>query len=290
MKIFLDILRGCAIGIANIIPGVSGGTLAVSMGIYDKILEAVTGLFKQFKKSLLTLLPYGIGVVIGLVGLSLGIEYLFAHFPLPTALLFIGLILGGVPVIFRHIKGKKVGIIGILLFIAFFAILILLPLIAGNERTDLELIPGIFTAVKLFFIGMLASATMIIPGVSGSMILMSIGYYSPIISSINDFVRALTVLDITALLTNAALLVPFGIGVLLGIFYIAKLITFLLKKFEVYTYCAVLGLVMASPYAILTSFEFGSVTPVSVIIGILMLLIGGIAAYFLGRSSGQTEE
>jgi len=97
MKFIFDILRGCAIGIANIIPGVSGGTLAVSMGIYDKIISSVTGLFRHFKKSIITLLPYGIGMVVGLLGLSFIIEFLFARYPLPTVLLFIGLILGGVP-------------------------------------------------------------------------------------------------------------------------------------------------------------------------------------------------
>ena len=75
MKFLLDILRGCAIGIANIIPGVSGGTLAVSMGIYDKIIGSVTGLFRHFKKSVTTLLPYGIGMVVGLLGLSFIIEF-----------------------------------------------------------------------------------------------------------------------------------------------------------------------------------------------------------------------
>lgn len=284
MKFFFDILRGCAIGIANIIPGMSGGTLAVSMGIYDKIINSVTGLFRHFKQSILTLLPYAIGMVAGLLGLSFIIEFLFARYPLPTVLLFIGLILGGVPALAKRIKGKHIGVLGVVLFCLFFLLLVLLPIIAGEERTDLVLTPDAVTIMKLFFVGAVASATMIIPGVSGSMILMSLGYYAPILSSITAFVRAALALDIPAALTECAILVPFGIGVLVGVFAIAKLISFLLARVETYTYCAVLGLVMASPISIFTAFKIPAPTVFIVILSPIALLAGFFAAYFLGKS------
>ena len=288
MKFLFDILRGCAIGIANIIPGVSGGTLAVSMGIYDKIIGSVTGLFRHFKKSFTTLLPYGIGIVAGLLGLSFIIEFLFARYPLPTILLFIGLILGGVPALWQRVKGHKIGIPGTLLFFAFFVLLILLPIIAGEERTDLVLTADAVTIIKLFFIGVIASATMVIPGVSGSMILMSLGYYAPILASINNFVRAVLDFNISAALTECALLVPFGIGVLVGIFAIAKLIEFLLSRFETYTYCAVLGLVAASPISIFTAFRIPAPSVLILVLSPITLTAGFAAAYFLGKA-GEAE-
>ena len=284
MKFLFDILRGCAIGIANIIPGVSGGTLAVSMGIYDKIINSVTGLFRHFKKSVVTLLPYGIGMVLGLLGLSFIIEFLFARYPLPTILLFIGLIFGGVPALWTRIKGKKIGIPGILLFLIFFVLLTLLPVIAGEERTDLTLTVDVLTLIKLFFVGIIASATMVIPGVSGSMILMSLGYYAPILSSITNFVRAVLDFNISAALAECALLVPFGIGVLVGIFAIAKLIEFLLARFETYTYCAVLGLVAASPISIFTAFQIPAPSALILVVSPIALAAGFAAAYFLGKS------
>lgn len=290
MKFFFDILRGCAIGIANIIPGVSGGTLAVSMGIYDKIISSVTGLFRHFKKSVTTLLPYGIGMVAGLLGLSFIIEFLFARYPLPTVLLFIGLILGGVPALWQRIKGQKIDVIGILLFLAFFVLLILLPILAGEERTDLVLTPDAVTIIKLFFIGIIASATMVIPGVSGSMILMSLGYYAPILSSITNFVRAVLDFNISAALAECALLVPFGIGVLVGIFAIAKLIEFLLARFESHTYCAVLGLVAASPISIFTSFRIPTPSVLILISSVITLAAGFSAAYFLGKADGSENK
>ena len=288
MKFLFDILRGAAIGVANIIPGVSGGTLAVSMGIYDKIINSVTGLFRHFKKSVITLLPYGIGMVLGLLGLSFIIEFLFARFPLPTVLLFIGLILGGVPALWKRIKGKKINAISICLFALFFALLVLLPFIAGEERTDLVLTPDAATVIKLFFVGIIASATMVIPGVSGSMILMSLGYYAPILSSITDFVRAVLDFNISAALAECVLLVPFGIGVLVGIFAIAKLIEFLLARFETYTYCAVLGLVAASPISIFTSFNIPAPSILILVISPIALAAGFAAAYFLGKH-GESE-
>lgn len=290
MKFLLDILRGCAIGIANIIPGVSGGTLAVSMGIYDKIIGSVTGLFRHFKKSVTTLLPYGIGMILGLLGLSFIIEFLFANYPLPTVLLFIGLILGGVPALWSRLKGKNTGVTGILLFAVFFALLILLPFIAGEERTDLVLTADVLTILKLFFVGMIASATMVIPGVSGSMILMSLGYYAPILSSINNFVRAVLDFNISAALTECAILVPFGIGVLVGVFAIAKLISFLFARFEGYTYCAVLGLVAASPISIFTAFQIPAPTVIILIISVITLAAGFAIAYFLGKAHDTYEE
>ena len=288
MKFLFDILRGAAIGVANIIPGVSGGTLAVSMGIYDKIIGSVTGLFRHFKKSVVTLLPYGIGMVLGLLGLSFIIEFLFARYPLPTVLLFIGLILGGVPALWQRIKGKKIDAVCILLFALFFVLLVLLPVIAGEERTDLVLTPDVVTIIQLFFVGVIASATMVIPGVSGSMILMSLGFYAPILSSITNFVRAVLDFNISAALAECALLVPFGIGVLVGVFAIAKLISFLLARFETYTYCAVLGLVAASPISIFTAFKMPAPSALILVISPIALAAGFAAAYFLGKH-GETE-
>lgn len=288
MKFLFDILRGAAIGVANIIPGVSGGTLAVSMGIYDKIIGSVTGLFRHFKKSVVTLLPYGIGMVLGLLGLSFIIEFLFARYPLPTVLLFIGLILGGVPALWQRIKGKKIDAVCILLFALFFVLLVLLPVIAGEERTDLVLTPDVVTIIQLFFVGVIASATMVIPGVSGSMILMSLGFYAPILSSITNFVRAVLDFNISAAFAECALLVPFGIGVLVGVFAIAKLISFLLARFETYTYCAVLGLVAASPISIFTAFKMPAPSALILVISPIALAAGFAAAYFLGKH-GETE-
>ena len=127
MSFILDIIRGAVIGVANIIPGVSGGTMMVTMGIYDKLIGSITGIFKQFKKSIKTLLPYGIGMVVGIVAFAFLLKkVLIPKFPLPTAFAFIGLIVGGVPLLVKKTKAsKKANLVPcVLLFALFFAMII----------------------------------------------------------------------------------------------------------------------------------------------------------------------
>ena len=281
MKFVKDILRGIAIGIANIIPGVSGGTMMVSMGIYDEVICAVTGVFKHFKESVRTLLPYAIGMGIGIVGLSFVIGYLFAEYPLQTAMLFIGLIFGGLPLIFPKVAGKKPRIAEIVVFVAFFGLIIWMQFWGEGNSQVLAVEPK--TMVTLFFVGALAAATMVIPGVSGSMMLMSLGYYTPIIDHINAFVIALVTLDFGTVWYCMGILMPFGIGVLLGIFIIAKLVEHLLKQHERMTYFAILGLVTSSPIAVLAGMNLGTVSIAAIIAGVAMFGVGMTIAWILGK-------
>ena len=163
MKLLKDILKGAVIGISNIIPGVSGGTMAVSMGIYDTIISAITHLFKDFKQSVKTLLPYFIGMGLGIVGLSFLIEYLFKHLPLQTSCLFIGLILGGLPIITSKIKGKKLSACHIILFLIFFILIIGMQLIKGERITELKMSFDVLQMIKLLGIGVIASAGKSLP-------------------------------------------------------------------------------------------------------------------------------
>lgn len=283
MKLIKSILKGIVIGVANAIPGVSGGTMMVSMGIYDEIIGCVTKLFSQMKKSILTLLPYGIGMAIGLVGLSYGIQFLLANYALQTSLAFVGLVLGGVPVLYGHVKGKKLGFSHGLVFAIFFAFILAMQFLGegGGQQASLALSP--WSLVKLFLVGVIAAATMVIPGVSGSMMLMLLGYYYPIINTITTAVDGLRERDMGQILEAAGVLAPIGVGVLLGIFGIAKLIEYLLQRYEGHTYCGILGLVIASPIAILMEVELPAIN-VGVALGSLVCFVAGlVAAYFLGR-------
>ncbi len=284
MKAIKDIIRGIVIGIANAIPGVSGGTMMVSMGIYDKIIYSVTHLFKEFKKSVLTLLPYGIGMAIGIVGLAFAIEAMYAHIPFQTNLLFIGLILGCLPILTNKLKGQKLGVSHAIIFLIFFAGVILLKYVGDStEEVSVALTVDFVSLVKLFFVGIIASATMVIPGVSGSMMLMIMGYYTPVISSITDFISALMTGDFKQVLHICCILAPFGIGVVFGIFAIAKLIEVLLNRFETLTYAGILGLVVSSPVVILMGTALAGLNVVTILTGVLTLAVGIGVALCLGK-------
>ena len=278
-----NILKGIVIGLANIIPGVSGGTMAVSMGIYDKLIHCVTHLFKEFKKSVLFLIHIFLGAGIAVVGLTFVIPTMFARFPLQTNLLFIGLIVGGLPAVWKKVKGQSVRAGHILAFLIFFALVAGMAAFGESEGKAADLSFGVLNVIKLFGVGVIASATMIIPGVSGSMILLLLGYYNPVIGAIKDFITALAAFDMPGILTGVGILMPFGFGVVFGIFAIAKIIEVIFVKFPLYAYWAIIGLIAASPIAILLAGELGTITVIAVLTGAAALAVGVIIAMKLGE-------
>ena len=284
LQYLLKILRGALIGLANVIPGVSGGTMMVSMGIYDTLIHCITHLFREFVKSVKTLLPYVIGMVLGILGLSFAVTWGLESFPLQTNCLFIGLILGGLPAILAEVKTEKKGAVGAVLFVLFFALVIVLQLLRAEHVNTVA--PSFAEVIRLFFLGALASATMVIPGVSGSMILMLLGYYQPVMAALKGLTTSLAAGDMAVFGSHIAILLPFAVGIVVGIFAIAKLIEILLRRRKGYTYCAILGLVAASPVVILmNAFASGAVLTVpAVLMGAVMLLIGFAVAWVLART------
>lgn len=275
MNMFKNIIKGMMIGIANIMPGVSGGTLAVSMGIYDKLIHCITHILSEFKESMKFLLPIFAGAGIALVALTFVIEALFQYYPIPTNLLFIGLIVGGLPPVVTKVKSHKLSFGHILAGLLFFVLVVGMAMMGGNGNRQVTLNFGIVPMIKLVLVGIIAAATMIIPGVSGSMVLLILGYYQPIIQQITVFCTAVITLDMAGILHGVAILLPFGIGVLIGILGIAKIIEIIFEKYPLYAYCAIIGLIAASPIAILVCSNF-----VGFSVSVLLISIVTFAAGF----------
>lgn len=278
-----SVLKGMVIGIANIVPGVSGGTMMVAMGIYDKLIHCITHLFKEFKQSVLFLLPIAIGMGVAIILSALGLDYLFENVPLQTNLLFVGLILGGLPAIWKNVKGNSVRIGHIVAFLAFFALVVCMAVFGGGEGSSADLSFTVGNVLILFGVGIIASATMVIPGVSGSMVLLLLGYYNPILSAVSDFIKAVLAFDVDGILQGFGILIPFGLGVVAGIFAIAKLVEIIFNKFPMYAYWAIIGLIIASPIAIFAMGTFPAITVVGVITGIIALVAGFVIAMKLGE-------
>lgn len=283
MNLIKDFFKGILIGIANIIPGVSGGTMAVSMGVYDQLISAITGIVKNFKRSMRILLPILIGAVAGIGGLSFVIKYLLENYPLQTSTLFIGLILGGLPILFSHVKGAKIGVPHVILFIIFFAVVVAMAIFNGSTDTATDITVNFGTVIQLFLVGIIASATMIIPGVSGSLVMMILGFYNIIISNISTMLTSLAKLDMPGILHGVGIFVPFGLGVIAGIVIVAKVIEWLFAKQPILTYSAIFGLVIASPIAIVYKIGFDSISVLGVLVSIVTFAIGFAVAYFLGK-------
>ena len=295
MKALLDILRGVVIGVANIIPGVSGGTMAVSMGVYDRIIGAVSNLFKDFKRSILTLLPLDIGMGVGIVAFGYVLRYLLEYHTLATCLTFVGLILGGLPILWGRLQqglaSKKSGSIGageVICFLLLLAFGVGMALMQGSEETvrALTLTPG--TVVLLLALGVIASATMVIPGVSGSMVLMVLGYYSTILELVTGCVDGLLAGNWQLILHNVCLLAPFGVGVALGIFGIAKLIEYLFNHFPSQTFAGIIGLIVSSPFALLyASGALGAFSVPGLIAGLVLGAAGAWVTLLMGKADPE---
>lgn len=278
-----SILKGVVIGIANIVPGVSGGTMMVSMGIYDKLIHCITHLFSEFKKSVMFLIPIAIGMVLAIAASSFGLTWLFDNFPIQTNLLFIGLILGGLPAIWKNVKGNRIRVGHVIAGLLFFALVVGMAAMGESEGTAADLSFGFVNVLKLFGVGIIASATMVIPGVSGSMVLMLMGFYYPVLNAVKDFFSALAHFDVNGIITGLGILIPFGLGVVAGMFGIAKLVEIIFEKFPMYAYWAIIGLIIASPFAILLMGTFPAVTIINVLTGVAAMAVGVVIAMKLGE-------
>ena len=270
------------VGIANIIPGVSGGTMMVAMGLYDKLIHAITHLKSEFRESLKLLVPIFLGAAIAIVALSRLFEFLLTNYPIPTNFAFCGLIAGSLPFIFKKVKGHAVSVGKGVCFVIFFAVVILMAVMGETSGNAADVSFGFINVVKLLVVGIIAAATMVIPGVSGSMMLMLLGYYDTILKTINKFMDALIAFDIQDILVQCGILIPFGIGVILGIFLIAKLIEFIFSKAEIHAYYAIIGLILASPIAILLKTDWSDFSVLMLVTGIITFVLGWFVSSKLG--------
>lgn len=271
------IIKGFFFGIANVIPGVSGGTIAITMGIYEELIGSISNFFKDPKKSIKYLIPIGIGAVLSILSMSKLISYSLDKYPAPTTLFFIGLIIGGIPLLTRKVKNEKVKPLNIILFLITFGIVMAMTFMgSGTNELDFSNI-NLLNIILLLLIGMVAAGTMVIPGISGSFVLMLIGAYKPIIGVVGDLT------NFSNLTYNLSVLAPFGIGVVIGIIGIAKILEYLFKNFEVQTYYAVLGFIIASIIALITGIIGVKVSTMELVIGIILFIVGTIIGYKLGE-------
>lgn len=279
------VLKGFFMGIANVIPGVSGGTIAIILGIYEEFIGAISNLLKNLKKNLKFLIPIFIGMGLAIITMSKVIGYSYDEFPLPTLMFFVGLVFGGIPMLMKNIDNKKEKkkISNFIIALITFSLVIFLAsykfIFSMNSEVSFSSM-NIVSYILLFMVGVIAAATMVIPGVSGSLVLMILGYYYPIINTINALFKE-------DFIGNAFILGIFGLGIVIGIVAISKLLELLFKKYKVKTYFGVLGFVFASIIAIPLSacIELNSipVTIDQVIVSIIMLVIGTIISYKLGE-------
>ncbi len=277
---FIRVGQGAAIGVSMIIPGVSGGTMAVLMNVYDKLISAISNLRKDFKNSFFFLLPIVIGAVAAVGALIYPIKILLDYAPFPTVMLFTGLMLGTCPKLLKDgiKKGfKKLDIIAVLVPLAVVIAICFIPNMGAADLTTGMPVWGYFV---LILIGALASCALVVPGISGSLLLLIFGYYN----SILDTFSALK----TSFGHSVLVLFLFAVGLIIGFFSIAKLMKLFLNKFPRATFWAIIGFVIGSFPAIFLTFNgnfpdhtYATLDSIQIALGVIFIVAGAVASYFL---------
>lgn len=229
------------------------------------------------------LIPIFIGIAIAIVALSRLFEFLLEVYPIPTNLAFCGLILGSLPFITNKVKNKGFNMSMAIPCLIFFILVIAMAVVSETTGMKADLSINVVNVLLLFIVGIIAAATMVIPGVSGSMMLMCLGYYEPILQTINLAIDSLVHFDLNALFYCLGVFIPCGLGIVVGVFAIAKLVEWLFARFEVQTYWAIIGLIVASPIAILINTNWASFSIIQLLVGILTFALGWYAASKLGE-------
>jgi putative membrane protein len=284
-------LNGLAFGITETIPGVSGGTIAIILGFYNELIETINHFTENYKRYLKFLIPILLGAASGILLFSSIINYLLTNHSFPTMLFFIGLITGIIPLIFSKVKepGQKLKISEILLMLIPFLILIIISELKGISISEPEEAinnVNIPFMIFIFFAGMIAAAALIIPGISGSFILLLLGLYPLIIYSISSIRIFLSdSSNITLLINILKILIPLGIGIIIGGLSMARLIEKLLKNYHKIVYSVILGLLSGSVVVLFKNpivYKSG-ISVIIIIIGIITLSLGAVLSHNIGK-------
>lgn len=292
---FLNVLKGGLIGVALITPGFSGGTVAVVLGIYYGLVSAVAGLLKNFKKNFLFLLPFAIGMVVAVAALIIPMRLAFEYIPLPIICLFVGLMLGGMPPIAKEAgKPTPLLILAFVLACAFAVGICFIPVPEGMEAGEQANV-GVYFA--LAGVGLIAACGFVVPGISGSMIMMIFGFYYYVLGAGENLLKFNNVGN------SLLILFVFTIGVIAGFFLISFLMKIFITRYKRGTYYAILGFLVGSVFSIYykqdTLITDIMPLPAFIVLSVLLFAVGFAASFIFcklterkreDKNSSQTEE
>ncbi|MDR2518765.1 MAG: DUF368 domain-containing protein [Spirochaetaceae bacterium] len=260
---------GLVLGMANVIPGVSGGTIAVAFNIYHRLIGIITPDIKKIAGAWKFWLPLGAGTAGGIVFLSKLVTVLFERHPIPANWFFIGIILGSLPMVYRKIRLPVTlpRLEEALCCLAGLGVMVIMKIVRVSETAGAAaaLTPALW--VRLLAGGGCAAIAMIIPGISGSFLLLALGLYPTVIRGVAD--------------GNIPLLIPAALGIGAGLFAGAALVRFLLRAAPAQTYAAILGLAAGSVLTLCPRSGLGSGATLAA--SLISLLAGSALSFQAGR-------
>lgn len=293
MSYLINGFRGFCMALADSVPGVSGGTIAFILGFYDKFINSLDDLafgnMEKKKKALFFLIKLGIGWIIGMILAVLVLTNLFESHIYQVSSVFIGFILFSIPLIAKEekdsLKGKYYNLIFTLIGIAVVVLITYFNPISGDSHVvDISHV-DVGLALYLFVAAMVSISAMVLPGISGSTLLLIFGLYIPIISAIKEFLHMNW--------SYFPALFIFGLGIIFGIILVIRLIKIALKKYRSQSIYCILGLMIGSIYAIIMGPTTLSATtdPLSwSTFSILCFFLGGAIIIGLEKVKGILEK
>ena len=289
MTQILNFVKGIFIGIAVVIPGLSGSIFADVVGLYEKMIHAVSDFRKNIKKNILFLLPIVLGAVVGILLSTKLILMLCETYTQQAYFFFIGLVLGSIPLVLRKLKGKKFHPAYLLITLFSMGLILLMGFFSNADAGEGAVntayyLTGLKDTVLILFSGFLSCALMSIPGVSGSVTLMVLGQYNKVygaVSECTDMLKYLISGEFDRAWESSRsiwLVLAFAIGGIAGFILISKLIAKLLAKFEAQTYYGVGGMILGAiiilfVQGVMTDQKFTSAFQGSMTAGILGMLV-----------------
>ena len=286
MKSLVKILKGALVGIGSIVPGISGSMIATILKIYEQLVTALNRFLKEPIKAIVAVWEYILGVIIGLFIGFYVITYFFQISPLVITFLFVGFILGSIPSLYKEFKGTETNYKHILTFIVTVVIMLLLLLIQEKESVQTSYF-------YIIIIGLITSAALIIPGVSGATILLALGFYQTLLHIVNELIKAVVTLNIDILIKELPAFLLLVLGIILGLIIMGKIMFYLLNNKRKYFTSAVLAIVIVSPinifFALNNEYSF-NVEWYFILLGIIVLTIGFIISKNMLNQKGEEND
>lgn len=259
---------GTIVGIASMLPGVSGGVIAVCFGIYERLVADLADLRHRIKTDFYFLLIIGLGILLGMFLIAFGLEYLMDTYMVIALFFFVGLIIGQMPELWKITKPKTEKFNSYNILAAVIGFLIMLAILFMGVANDVVLGHNIASYISLMFVGVIIAVSKLAPGISGSTIILALGLYHPLMKAITDL--------------DWALIIPLMLGLIIGLLAFAKFINYALNSHKTSTYCMIIGLTVGSILVILDYAYVDISSYVDVIGGMISLLLGiGLSLLFV---------
>jgi len=298
LKHLRNLFNGSVYGMTLVIPGVSATILAIILGFYDELIYTMNHFREDKRKHARYLILFLIGIAVGTVLFSRLITFLLYSFSLPTMLFFAGLLAGILPLTYTYAKAGKKRVAPKEIILAIIAMIGLYFLSVGFSTPDIDPTGAdgglnIMVILFLFVAGIINGATLVIPGLSGAFILLIMGLYPLIVSTVSNIGSYLVDPGNTELLFEiVVVMAPFGIGALIGVIFMARIMEKLLRDHHKSVYAVIFGLIIASLVTLFQNpivYQSGTSVP-AIIVGAILCVIGFIIAFLLGKRTTATNE